>query len=301
MQLPMTQQQQPDPRFYNQQYAMPLAPMQGAAIQFAGCTQQGAVMFNSVNTKLIAWSVLQTLLKIYREDTNLPAPTENVPTNSVVAAVGERTKRFQLSILALAKQVYEYTNKSNDSVTPFIAEKLVNPFLEYLNAEFPRYCAKIQVSPMNNEMSLDPMLAQNIHQLHALFSVVHVSFFPQTFNYTGMPLQQVMYFADGFMRAMLAQLFKLTADSRLENTDLFELIGKNGTVLAKLQAAAFIQDKMQDALFLEISMISNKLVDMLRKVAIACYNNIAAIVPSLHTNARFRDGLEALYYSQKAF
>lgn len=259
-------------------------------------SEGGMVLFNSPPTKMIAWGVLQLLLKIYREDTLLPAPTENV-----IDAMDARAKRYKLSIIALASQVRDYIRSGNETNTAYVVEKLINPFLEYFSEEFPRYCTKIPVAPMYGELHLDPIFTQNIHQMHAFFSVVHQSFLAPSFTYANLPLQYAIFFAQATIKVIFDQLFKIGVDDTLENGDLFEMIGKNYGMLSKVQVNTFMTDKMKDSSYLDTSVVANKIIEVLRKAAVQCHNSMAAIFPCLHTNMRFQNSIEALHYAQKAF
>jgi len=287
---------QEDPRMMRQNYQEEPRPFARSMSEMPSNMMENFSTFNSPPTKLIAWAILQTLLRLFRDDTVLPAPTE-----SAIVQKNARVERFSLNILGMAKHVQDYARGDNESITPFIAEKLIRPFLEYFSEEFPRYCHKIQLGPIIGEINVDPVLTQNIHQLHALFSAIYLSFLPPSFSYQGIPFHYAILFAVGFIKLMLAQLFRLTADNRIEDQSIFESVAKNYNILAQLKLDAFMQDRMHDGNFLEISVISNRIIGSLRKVAIGCYNEIARIYPALHTNQRFQMGLEALHYSTKAF
>ncbi|MFA5091101.1 MAG: hypothetical protein WC483_00435 [Candidatus Paceibacterota bacterium] len=282
-----------------QQQAPSMPTFSGAMMQQQASPQPSMfITFNSPPTKLIAWSLLRALLRVYTTDTTLPAPAE-----APVEGRDTRVTRFCLTMLSLSEHVHNYTSgSSNASIDAMIGEKLVTPFLEALMEEFPRYGGtKIAVSPFFGTSSFDPMLTENIHQLHALFSVIYLTSLPGCFDYRGIPLHQAMMFAQSYIKLMLSTLFKRMASGELENRLLFEAIGKNYPVLMKLQSGTFMQDRMQDATFLETSVVSNRLVDVLRRTAISCFNSIASIWPCLHTNPAFQNGLTNLQFAQKAF
>lgn len=252
--------------------------------------------FGSPPTKLIAWSVLQMLLRVYSTDTTLPSPMETIGGKE------DRMARFKLSMLSTSEMVLKYVGGSSDgSIDAIVGEKLILPFLETLNGEFPRYCTMATITPFYGSLNLDSILMQNVHQMKALFSVICRTSLPACFDYQGIPLHFALMFAQAYIKTMLMTLFARSSDSVLINSDLFDAIGKNYPTLAKLQTGTFMQDRMQDATFLETSVVSNKIVEVLRRTAVACFNHIATYFPFLHTNPCFQNGLTALQYSRKAY
>jgi len=253
--------------------------------------------FNSAPIKLIAWAVLQCLLRIYREDTALMAPGENI-----LSAGDQRTMRYKLATLAISQQVTRFTEMPNSTSYNYISSKLIEPILSAFHVEFPRYCKKTPLPPQYGALNIDPVLSQSVHRLHPFFSAAYRSFLPLTFTYNAVPLQWIVQFAHAIMKIIIEELFSRDPNSeKLVHERLFSKIAQSIDAVQKIDIIHFMEDRMGDNTFLDCFIVSNMIVEVLRKAAIRSLHHFAEVCPFLHSAVAFRSQLDMLYYSEKAY
>lgn len=253
--------------------------------------------FYSAKTKLIAWSLLQPLLSILERDTSLPAPGEN-PLQPRAAG----PERYILAISAMAEQVQRYARRTGpDNESFYVSTRVVTPVLEEYHRHFHEYGTKLPTPPNYAMIQLDTVLGKNIYQFQAFASGVFDFFFPSCFTYNNVQLQILGEMGHAALKVILSKLFARDPRGGPEHRKLFEKIFENADLLRKARYSDFVEDRNKDHGFIEISTISNMLMDVLRNAAIASLNYLAQIFPSLITNPLYKDQVERLHFMSTAY
>jgi hypothetical protein len=247
--------------------------------------------------KLVAWALLRPLLEILEKDTVIPAPGENP-----LQAKQGSPEKYVLAITSMASQVDQYCkHEMTDNTSVYVSSRVIVPFLEEYHRHFHEYGTKLPVLPNYGMLQMDSMVGKSIYHLQALASGVYEFFYPSCFTYNNVPIQILAEMGHAALKTILSKLFALDGRKSLENKSLFEKIAADANLLKQLRCSDLVEDRNRGQDFLEISSISNMIMDILRNAAINSLHYFALIFPSLVTNPLYKSQVEGLHYMSTAF
>ena len=252
--------------------------------------------FYSPKTKLIAWSLLRCLLGILETDTIIAAPNED-PINAKPGS----PEKYALALRSMGAHITQYCNRpSNDGDAIYVHTRFITPFLEEYHMHYSEYGAMLPTPPSYIDIPTTDFISSSMYHLHALASGVHEYFYPSCFTYNNVPIQILSEMGHAALKFILLRLFKLDYRGSLENLLLFDMIAKNADVLKKLRCSDFVADKAQGRDFLEVSVVSNKIMEVLRCAAINSLSAFQRKYGVIVTNPLYRAQVERLHYMSTA-
>ena len=283
---------QPHGAYVNEAASTYRGPISNPAIYPSGSAQtdpSSIQPFACQQMKLVSWSLLQLLIRIFESDNTQP--------EVVLDASRSNKGRYYYSMISMS-MLMERCMSGEDRAIGLMHHTLVSPFLETFQQHFSTYCQKLPIPPSSIEVQGG---RSDWYQLHNFFSAVYYFFCPRIFAHNITPIHVTTSLAEDYIITILSTLFEMApgigSDRELTNDVLFTKLNESIDLLKSMRADAFIRDKAEDKEYVTKSLIANALLDVLRKAAVkALYSQIRAI-PRIMSNRVVQLQLDSLSHS----